>query len=243
MADPTFSEFLSTYSPEVQALAHRARGIVLAVAPQATEKVWPGWKLVGYGTGPTMGDVVCGIMPFKSRMNFMFGRGVELPDPEGLLEGVGKGGRHLKIETAEALGSPAVHALLRAAFDLHRAGPATAPRPAKEPSPSAPEAYQVGGSKTVNVPVEALYAAWIDEPLRERWLPGSTFTIRKANAAKSLRITWEDGSNLEILFYPKGDTKSQVTLDQRKLPDNAAIERMKTFWKERLAKLKEVLEE
>lgn len=239
MADPTFSEFLSTYSPEVQALAYRAREIVLGVDPQASEKVSPGWKIIGYGLSAKMKDMICGIVPLTSRINLQFARGAELPDPQGLLAGTGKTGRHVGIETLEALESPALRALLRAAFDLHRAGPA----PVKEEGPPAPLGYQVGGNKTVNVPVEALYAAWIDEPLRERWLPGATFTLRKANAAKSLRITWEDGSNLEVLFYPKGEAKSQVTLDQRKLPDNAAIERMKTFWKERLARLKEILEE
>ncbi|HKG93885.1 MAG TPA: DUF4287 domain-containing protein [Gemmatimonadaceae bacterium] len=102
--------------------------------------------------------------------------------------------------------------------------------------------YQVGGSKTVGVPLERLYAAWTDARVLRRWLPDERFTVRRATPQKSLRISWPDGSDLQVLFYGKGDHKSQVTVDHRKLPDASAVERARAYWKDRLERLRAALE-
>lgn len=101
--------------------------------------------------------------------------------------------------------------------------------------------YQVGASKTVNVAVNRLFKAWTDDALRKKWLGNAKFTVRKSTPPKSMRITWGDGSNLDVLFYPKGDAKSYVSVDQRKLGPGK-VESIKEFWKKRLEKLKEILE-
>jgi hypothetical protein len=233
MPGPTLDAFLASFTPAVRALALEARALILDVHPGATERVWPGWKNVGYGTGPSMGEMVCAVAPVTERISVNFARGTELPDPAGLLEGQGKRGRHVKLANAEALRSPAFRALLEAAF-------ATATEPRTGPAAPAPNAYQVGGSKTVAVPVERLYAAWTDEALRRRWLPDAALVVRKATPYRSLRVTWSDGSSLDVLFYAKGEGKSQVAVDHRKLPDSA-IEPIKAYWKERLAALARVL--
>ncbi|HEV7671782.1 MAG TPA: hypothetical protein VGS22_24945 [Thermoanaerobaculia bacterium] len=105
-----------------------------------------------------------------------------------------------------------------------------------------PDGWSVSGRKTVDVPVERLFAAWTDADLREKWLGQEAFTLKKATAPKSLRIAWGDGSPLVVMFYPKGETKSIVQIDQRKLPDRTASDRQKAFWGERLGRLKEILE-
>jgi hypothetical protein len=46
---------------------------------------------------------------------------------------------------------------------------------------------------------------------------------------------------VEIWFLRKGEEKSQVSLAHRKLPDRAAVDRMKQYWAERLDALKEIL--
>ncbi len=105
-----------------------------------------------------------------------------------------------------------------------------------------PDGWSVSASKTVGVPVERLFAAWTDAGLREKWLGREAFTLKKASASRSLRITWGDGSPLEVMFFPKGEAKSIVQVDQRKLPDRAASDRRKAFWSDRLKRLKEILE-
>ncbi|MGW4474427.1 hypothetical protein [Nonomuraea sp. NPDC004354] len=83
------------------------------------------------------------------------------------------------------------------------------------------------------VPVERLYEAFVGQG----WLSGN-FVIRTANAPKSLRAGWEDGSTrLVVGFTGKGEGKSMVGVVHEKLPDAETAARMKAFWREQLATL------
>jgi hypothetical protein len=106
-----------------------------------------------------------------------------------------------------------------------------------------PRGYQVSGSKTVEVPVARLFAAWSSPAQRRTWLADPDFTVRKATANKSLRITWVDGaSHLVVNFQDKGARKSQVALGHEKLASAAQAARLKTYWARQLDKLKARLE-
>jgi hypothetical protein len=103
--------------------------------------------------------------------------------------------------------------------------------------------YEVNASKTVAVPVERLYEAFADPALRERWLPGAAFEVRTARPGKSIRANWEDGSTrLVIAFTARGEHKSQVALTHERVPDAATADKLKAWWRERVAALKQVLE-
>ncbi|MBI4329642.1 MAG: hypothetical protein HY685_07240 [Chloroflexi bacterium] len=105
-----------------------------------------------------------------------------------------------------------------------------------------PEGYQVSVSKTFEAPVARLYQAWNDKRLRGPWLPQETITIRKATLNKSLRITWADGvTSVEVLFYEKGEERSQVVVQHSKLADPRQAESMKSHWKEALERLEGTL--
>jgi hypothetical protein len=317
MPSTALRDFLAAYPPRVRALAVRARDEILKIHPGAVEKVWPGWKVVGYGIGPSMAEMVVGVAPLKARIGLYFSRGSDLPDPDEILEGAGKKGRNVPIADESRLASRPVRGLLRSAFRLARESRGPAPASAAKRSgtsaatstaPTSDEAvqaktgrtwdewvaalddagargrthreivallserfdvgpwwrqmvavgyeratgaraphqttsgYQVGGSRTVAVPVGRLWRAWTDARTRARWLPDATFTVRKATEPKSLRITWGDGSDLQVNFYPKGDEKSVVQVDQRRLPDAAAVERMRAYWRERLDRMRAVVE-
>jgi len=106
-----------------------------------------------------------------------------------------------------------------------------------------PDGFQIGKSKTLSAPVDAVYPLWTDDTKREKWLDDPGFTIRKANAEKSLRITWVDGkTHLDVYFYPKGE-KTQVTINHKKLPDSESAEEMKTYWGKQLKQLAGILAE
>ena len=104
-----------------------------------------------------------------------------------------------------------------------------------------PEGYEISRSKTFAVPADELYRAWSDKRSRARWLDAA-ITIRKATPDRSLRITWSDGTSVEVMLYPRGDAKTQVTVQHCKLSDAAAGERMKAYWAERLETLGRVVE-
>jgi hypothetical protein len=104
--------------------------------------------------------------------------------------------------------------------------------------------YNVSASKTVAAPVERLFEAWSDPGLRERWL-GDEFVLRERTSTppRGARYDWEDGSTrVIVLCEAKGDAKSTVSISHERLPDADEATRLKVFWRERLAALKEQLE-
>ena len=101
--------------------------------------------------------------------------------------------------------------------------------------------YEVNKSKTIGVPIAKLYRAFGDKRTRVRWLPDARLAIRTSRREKSMRITWEDGTPLDVYFTAKGAAKSQVNVQHRKLPNKAATAKMKAYWSERLAALGQLL--
>ncbi len=107
----------------------------------------------------------------------------------------------------------------------------------REPGQRRGGSLEVNKSKTVGVPVGALYRAFADGGRREARLPDAPLEIRTATKDKSLRITWGDGTSVDVYFTDQGERKSSVALQHRKLPDKATAERLRAFWGERLAAL------
>jgi uncharacterized protein YndB with AHSA1/START domain len=106
-----------------------------------------------------------------------------------------------------------------------------------------PAGFSATAQKTMAVPVERLYEAFVDVSVRERWLPGSELRERTATKPRSARFDWGDGeTRLIVGFTAKDDTKSTVALEHERLPDAEEAERMKAFWRERLAALASQLE-
>ena len=97
--------------------------------------------------------------------------------------------------------------------------------------------YEATKSKVFAVPLGRLYRAFADKRTRSRWLPGVDLAVRAATANKSMRITWTDGTSVELWFMTKGSAKAQVQIEHRKLADKAGAARMKQYWTERLAVL------
>jgi hypothetical protein len=105
------------------------------------------------------------------------------------------------------------------------------------------DGFAVTASKTVAVPVDRLYDAFVDASLRERWLPDGELRERTATKPKTARFDWGDGQTRVIVgFVAKGVAKSAVALQHERLASAAEAERMKAHWRERVAALKEVLE-
>ena len=105
------------------------------------------------------------------------------------------------------------------------------------------DGFAVTASKTVAVPVGRLYEAFVDESLRARWLPDAELRQRTALKPKSVRFDWGDGATRVIVgFVAKGEDKSTAALQHIRLADAGEAERMKAYWRRRVATMKEVLE-
>ncbi len=106
-----------------------------------------------------------------------------------------------------------------------------------------PTGYEISVSKTLSASTAKAYKAWEHEKARRRWLPETPIIIHKATPNKSMRITWTDGQkSVDVSFYPRGNNKSQVVVQHGKLPDAKQAGRMKSFWGEKLDRLKGMLE-
>jgi hypothetical protein len=82
---------LQITNPERYGVVQAARNAIYSVVPNATERVM-------YGGFMFSGDAqFCGVFAYKEHVNVEFGRGCDLPDPHGVLEGSGKLRRHIKL--------------------------------------------------------------------------------------------------------------------------------------------------
>jgi hypothetical protein len=106
----TFEDLITQYPSATQTIARRLREIIYEVLPNAEETVWVGgWKLAQY---KDIGEV-CSIGPQQSYCNIYLPHGVDLPDPDHLLEGTGKAMRHVKVRSAENIPEEAIKDLIR----------------------------------------------------------------------------------------------------------------------------------
>ena len=101
-----------------------------------------------------------------------------------------------------------------------------------------PDGYSVSASKVLNCSIGKVYNYWADDKLRIRWLDMNDIKIRKARQDKSITATWIDGkTTLEVNFYKKGNSKSQVVVQHSKIVIIEEAVRMKLYWKKRLERL------
>jgi hypothetical protein len=111
-------EFLDGYRPEIAELVLKLRDLVFEIEPQVVEQIDLPAHLLAYGFAKTYTHLMCVIILYSEYINLGFPRGVDLPDPEGLLEGTGKKARHVKIRDFEQIESPEVAALIQESADL-----------------------------------------------------------------------------------------------------------------------------
>ena len=107
-----------------------------------------------------------------------------------------------------------------------------------------PGGFEISVSRTINVPLAKLYKAFETAKARSVWLAEDSLEVGKTKANKSIRGAWNEvATSLEISFYEKGKSKSQVVVTHRKLPNAKAAATMKAFWGKALDRLRTSLED
>jgi hypothetical protein len=105
------------------------------------------------------------------------------------------------------------------------------------------DGFSVSASKTVAVPVDVLFDAFVVDTEREKWLGENTMMLRTSQPGRSARFDWENGSTrVNVGFSQKGPAKSTVGVAHERLGNADEAETMKAMWKQRLAELKSFLE-
>jgi hypothetical protein len=96
----TAIEFLDRYPENLARIAAYLRDLVRSTFPDAIEKVYTGWKLIGYRLPyRAKGIYFCCIVPQKKENDVLLGfqYGIVMRDPRKLLEGKGTQVRFVRI--------------------------------------------------------------------------------------------------------------------------------------------------
>jgi hypothetical protein len=108
--------FFAKQALHLRAVLETLRKLVEETAPDATASLK--WGMPSYSIGHSM---VCTLAGHKSHVNLVLaGPPGTFADPDGLLQGDGKTGRHLKLRTLDELPTEAVRGWLRAAVQVAR---------------------------------------------------------------------------------------------------------------------------
>ena len=102
--------------------------------------------------------------------------------------------------------------------------------------------WEAAKSKTIAAAVGTIFKSFKQPKLRSKWLTGGTAVVRTSVPNKSLRLTWEDGSSVEVYLVAKGRSKTLVAIQHTRLPNRDTANRMKAFWAEHLEALATHLE-
>lgn len=107
-------EYNKSLPPEQAEIVSSLRQLVRGAAPTASEAFK--WAQPVYEeNGP-----FAYIKAFKSYVNFGFWRGVDIPDPQGILQGGGTKMKHIKLASAKDIRKKAFQNMVRAAVRLNR---------------------------------------------------------------------------------------------------------------------------
>jgi Domain of unknown function (DU1801) len=97
----TTSEFLRSYPKNLREITEHARDLVRSTFPFASEKVYTGWKLIGYRfPDGKKSRYFCCIVPQKKENDVLLGfeYGIAMQDPKNLMEGKGTKVRFIRIK-------------------------------------------------------------------------------------------------------------------------------------------------
>ena len=112
--------FLSKYDEQVFSNALKLRKVLFANLPDIIEQIDLPAKMIAYCYGQTCVEMICIIIPSKKRLKLAFYNGVDLPDPNNLLEGKAKLSRYVEIKSDEQIKSNALKQLIKSGLKAYK---------------------------------------------------------------------------------------------------------------------------
>lgn len=105
------------------------------------------------------------------------------------------------------------------------------------------DGFTVYASKTIAVPSDVLFDAFVSARARRKWLTDGTLSLRTKQPGRTARFDWDGGpTRVGVSFVEKGPDKTTVAVEHERLPDPDEAERAKAAWRARLVELKSFLE-
>jgi len=113
-------EFLANYNEEVVTHVMKLREVLFADLPGIKEQLDVPAKMIAYSYGQKYAEMICTIIPSKKGLKLGFYKGIDLPDPDKLLEGTGKISRYIEIRSNEQINSPALKKIIENALGAYK---------------------------------------------------------------------------------------------------------------------------
>ncbi len=113
-------KFFAQYSEEVFSNAQILREIILKNLPGVQEQIDTPARMIAYSYGQKYIEMVCTLIPSKTGLKLGFYKGMDLPDPENLLDGNGKISRYIEIKEQEDIKVKPLTALLKEGFKAYK---------------------------------------------------------------------------------------------------------------------------
>ena len=102
--------------------------------------------------------------------------------------------------------------------------------------------FEVSASKTVGVPVEGAFDAFVNPRKRKNWLTDATMSLSDSRPSRSAHFLWDGATRVTVSFLDKGPSKSTIVVSHDRIVGAEQAQIAKTRWKERLVELKSYLE-
>jgi hypothetical protein len=102
-----------------------------------------------------------------------------------------------------------------------------------------PEGFEVSVSKTLDMPALDAWREFVEPRRRARWLDlGLRMRTGTRTMGRSARFDVpSDGTRVNVLFEPKGDDRSVVTVTHVKLGGAEDVAAQRSHWKDRLGRM------
>lgn len=126
-AETQLSGLINKFSAEVAVDARHALAVLEARLPTATRLVYDNYNalVVGFAPSDKASHAILSIALYPNYARLFFLRGIDLPDPAGILEGDGSQVRSIKLKPVSRIETPGVRALIDAAVANSYPMPAT----------------------------------------------------------------------------------------------------------------------
>ncbi|MGH2445474.1 MAG: hypothetical protein ACRDGD_05485 [Candidatus Limnocylindria bacterium] len=105
------------------------------------------------------------------------------------------------------------------------------------------DGFTIYASKTVDVPLDVLFDAFVDDGIRSHWLIDGSMSLRTSQPGRTARFDWGDGATrILVTFEEKAPSKATAYVSHERLTDADVAEIAKSLWKKRVTALKAFLE-
>ncbi|OLT19907.1 hypothetical protein BJF78_10035 [Pseudonocardia sp. CNS-139] len=114
MSDTSADVLIASAAPDVRELANRTRELVRSALPDDVVETVDG-NDIGFGWSTGYTGLICVISVYSRWVNLGVVDGIDLPDPQRLLQGSGRRHRYVRITRPSDLDQPGLLELLAAA--------------------------------------------------------------------------------------------------------------------------------